>query len=465
MRPSGGQPAIVRRLPEYQLLVAGACVAVTLTVSVLSAVKLGYRSDEAHVALETVAGLVSGLAAFLLYGRFRRTGLLPELLLAAALTLLTCANLASAFSPSASSSLDREAVWVPLFVQLLAALSVAAAAFAPRRQVHWRYAGPLAFLGAIALAGAAVGIGLIAAPDLSTGIDPQLSPASATNPRVVGSAGLLSCQLLAMTLYAVASLGFSRGARRAGDELLAWLCLAATVAAFSRLNYFLFPSGYSDWVFTGDIFRVAAYMLVLVGAVRQIADYQRSSQEAAVLEERRRIAQDLHDGLAQDLAFIAMQAEALGLSDSRAARIAEAADYAIAGSRGAILALGIRPDEPLGDSIAALARTLTRRSGAQVELLLEEGIRTTPDRRDALLRVLSEAISNALRHGKASKLTVRLSGEPLRLVVRDDGAGFAQREGGGLGLTGMRNRVDGLGGEFRLRSEPGAGTEIEVSLP
>jgi signal transduction histidine kinase len=433
MGSSAGQPGIVRRLLEYQLLVAGVCAAGTLAVSVLSAVSLGYRNAELHVALETVAALVSALAAFLLYGRFRRTRAVRELVLTQALVLLTCANLASALSPSASSMLDRNAVWVPLFVQVLAALSVAAAAFAPGRQLRSRK-GPVAVLGAVGLAGATVVIALIAAPHLSTGIDPDLSPASATDPRVVGSPGLLS--------------------------------LAATVAAFSRLNYFLFPSGYSDWVFTGDIFRVSVYVFVLVGVVRQIVEYQRSSQEAAVLEERRRIAQDLHDSLAQDLAFIAMQAERLSREDPRAARIAEAADFAIAGSRGAILALGIRPDEPVGDSIAALARILTRRSGADLELTVENGIETSFERRDALLRVLSEAISNALRHGKASTITVRLSSRPcLRLVVADDGAGFARREGGGLGLTGMQARVEELGGEFRLRSQPGAGTELEVQLP
>jgi signal transduction histidine kinase len=283
---------------------------------------------------------------------------------------------------------------------------------------------------------------------------------------VVGSPGLLACQLVVMGLYVLASVGFSKGAKRTGNELLGWLALASIAAAFGRLNYFLFPSGYSDWVFTGDFFRLTVYTLILVGAARKIAEYQRSAQEAAILEERRRIARDLHDGLVQDLAFIAMQASRLAPGDSRAARIAEAADSAIAGSRGAILALGVPPDEPLGNSVAALARTLTRRSGAELELVIEDGIATTAERRTAVLGVLSEAISNALRHGKASKLTVLLqSGPGLRLTVVDDGAGFTQTGGGGLGLLGMRKRAEKLGGEFRLQSQPGAGTRVELLLP
>jgi signal transduction histidine kinase len=456
----------VRRLPEFQALVVGLCAAITLIVSVLSTVKFGYRDDEVHVALETVAVLVSALAAFLLYERFGRTRELRELLLTMALTLLTCANLIGALSSAASTTIDRDAVWAPLFSSLLAAASVATAAWAPRRRVRGSLVGPIAILAAVLAAGAIVGIALLAAPHLSTGIDPKLSPAASDHPRVVGSIGLLSCQLVAMALYGAAAVGFTRRARSGGDELLAWLALASTLAAFSRLNYFLFPSGYSEWVFTGDILRVGVYALILVGAVRTIASYERASAEAAVLEERRRIAQDLHDGLAQDLAFIAMQAAELPRDDQRAARIAEATDYAIAGSRGAILALGVPPDEPLGDSIAALARTLTRRSGAEIELVLEDGLQATAERRDALLRVLSEAISNALRHGRASKIAVRLSGGPgLRLSVLDDGAGFAEREGGGLGLAGMRERVEGLGGEFHLRSRPGHGTEVKVLLP
>jgi signal transduction histidine kinase len=463
MGSSREAPLLVRHLAWYQLLVLAIASAATLLISATSVFSFGYRSSEAHIALETAATLISALAAYLLYGRFRQTRVLGDLLLAVALTLLTCANLAAVLSPAASTTLSERAVWVPLCSHLLAALAVAAAAFAPRRQVRREVAGPAALVAAVLLAGLTAAAALIAAP---AGIDPRLSPASSDHPRVVGSPGLLACQLVAMGLYVLASVGFSKGAKRTGDELLGWLALASIAAAFGRLNYFLFPSGYSDWVFTGDFFRLTVYTLILVGAARKIAEYQRLAQEAAILEERRRIARDLHDGLVQDLAFIAMQASRLAPGDSRAARIAEAADYAIAGSRGAILALGVPPDEPLGNSVAALARTLTRRSGVELELAVEDGIATTPERRAAVLRVLSEAISNALRHGRASKLTVLLQGGPgLRLTVVDDGTGFTQREGGGLGLLGMRKRAEELGGEFRLHSQPGAGARVEVMLP
>jgi signal transduction histidine kinase len=88
---------------------------------------------------------------------------------------------------------------------------------------------------------------------------------------------------------------------------------------------------------------------------------------------------------------------------------------------------------------------------------------------EALLRIVREGVTNAVRHGSARKVEVSLTGgDELRLVIADDGAGFdvdAPRRADALGLTSMRERTEGLGGTFRLTSEPGSGTRIEVMLP
>jgi signal transduction histidine kinase len=82
-----------------------------------------------------------------------------------------------------------------------------------------------------------------------------------------------------------------------------------------------------------------------------------------------------------------------------------------------------------------------------------------------------EATSNAVRHGEASGVTVRLArGDELRLTISDDGAGFdparpRRRAGGGFGLISMRERTEALGGRFSVQSRPGAGTRVEVVLP
>jgi signal transduction histidine kinase len=192
--------------------------------------------------------------------------------------------------------------------------------------------------------------------------------------------------------------------------------------------------------------------------------------QAAVFDERRRIARDLHDGLAQDLAFISLQGQELADRDPRAEAIVTAAGQALAHARRAIHALTDPADEPLPTAMARVATSLAERSGTRLELELDDQAETGPRTRDELLLIVREAISNATRHGNASKIHVALSANGgLRLAIADDGRGFQNGStsvpGSGFGLTSMHERVERLGGEFRLRSHPGEGTKIEVMLP
>lgn len=440
----------------------------TLVVSVLPPLTFAYRSAAVHAGAETAALVVSVVAAYLLYGRFRNRGRISDLVLFIALVLLAAANLTRIVTPSLTEmDSDNFAVWVPLTVSAVAGVGVATAAFAPTTPV--RRPGTTLRLTAASFAALALAIAAIAvlSPHLATGIDPDLSPAESGRPRVVGAPGLLAVQVVLVGVYAAAALGFTRRAERTGDELMGWLAIAATLSAFARLNYFLFPSGYSEWVFTGDGFRVAFYLTILVGALRQITAYQRRAAEAAVFEERRRIARDLHDGLAQELAYISTQARALTGSNPRAARIVDAADHALADSRGTILALTGPADEPISRAIARVASALASRSRTHLELDLDERADVAPTARDELLLVLREAISNAIRHGRPSTLRVSLdAGEMLRLTIWDDGEGFdRESHGDGLGLVNMQERVRRLGGELTLSSDLGTGTKVEAVIP
>ena len=194
-------------------------------------------------------------------------------------------------------------------------------------------------------------------------------------------------------------------------------------------------------------------------------------REAIVLEERRRIARDLHDGMAQDLAFITLHGRELAQRHPRAEGIASAAQRALTDSRAAILSLTGPADEGLAAAVARTATGLADRSGIGLELELDDEVDAEPETRSELLRILGEAISNATRHGKASKIHIRLSAEPtLRLAISDDGSGFeagvgAPSSNGGFGLTSMRERAEGLGGELHVRSRAGQGTVVEVVLP
>lgn len=461
-----GSPLVTRiwALQGVAVLAAGAA---TLSISVLSALSFGYRDENLRVELGTAATLIAALAAFLLYDKYRATRRIDSLVLFLALFALAAANAARIVSPPLDGvDPDPVAVWLPLSVQVFASILLAAAAFAPGRPVASGRQGRVAILltvaGLAAVAAAAVALG----PHLAVGIDPRISPAASGSPRVAGSPGLLAAQLLVMGLAFVAALGFTTRARREGDELLAWLALATTVSGFSRLNYFLFPSIYTGWVFTGDLLRVAAYLLILVGAMRQIAHAQRQARRAAVLEERSRISRDLHDSLGQDLAFIAMRASTLAEDDPRIRQINEAAEQALLSSRGVISSLG-REGEPLNVSVERLATRLCDRGGVALRLQLEDGAAAEDRRREVLLRVLAEAIGNALQHADPSLISVGLSGNgsSLRLTVADDGSGFEEAgPASGFGLAGMRERVEAVAGEFSLRTAPGQGTRIEVRL-
>jgi signal transduction histidine kinase len=191
---------------------------------------------------------------------------------------------------------------------------------------------------------------------------------------------------------------------------------------------------------------------------------------AAVLEERRRMARDLHDGLAQELAFLSTETRRLK-ADRRPERIdalADAADRALDESRAAIAALRREGDEPFAAEVSRVAEQLAARAGARIELDLAD-VEVDPERRDHLLRLIREALANGIRHGEATELHVELSGAAgLRLVVRDNGRGFdpsPSRREGAFGLLGMRERARAIGAELRIRSSLGRGTEVEVTLP
>ena len=449
-------------------IVAGA----TLLVAAIPALSFAYRAPEAHVAFETAAALVTGLAAFILFGRLNASRTRGELALFGALVMLAAANLLVAITPAFSGAdSERGAVWVPLSAHLLAAASLAYAAwYADRRPLTPRAVRVVALLAA----GATLLIGAVAlvAASLPTGLGLVLAPTETDSVQVVGSPGLLTLQALVTTLFGVAAFGFTRAARSSGDDLLGWLGIAAALSALARVNYLLFPSIYTEYVYIGDFLRLAAYAAVLVGALRQIAAYQRLSARTAIAEERSRMARDFHDGLAQDLAFIAMAGRRLAGRDPEASTIADAAEQALRASRAAIVQLR-EGEEPVSRAVATLASALATRQGVRVGLNLEEDIETSPEVRNALLHVLSEAVSNAIRHGAAEQIEVTLERRGgIYMRINDDGTGFdptctngaGSDRTSGLGLVGMRERVEALGGTFALRSAIGHGTAIEVTI-
>jgi signal transduction histidine kinase len=146
------------------------------------------------------------------------------------------------------------------------------------------------------------------------------------------------------------------------------------------------------------------------------------------------------------------------------------------------VAAGLRVPELAPMDAAALASRATqdheRRSGTRVSLSVGEMPAAVPlPVKIALYRALQESLSNATRHGRSDEATVHLAGRStaqpydapgLELIVRDDGDGFAPASldsSAGLGLAGIREQAEILGGTFGIRSAPGEGTELRVWWP
>jgi signal transduction histidine kinase len=208
-----------------------------------------------------------------------------------------------------------------------------------------------------------------------------------------------------------------------------------------------------------------------------------AEREGGRLAERQRLARDIHDTLAQGFVSIVLQLQAAeaalpaGATEARGhlERARRTARDNLAEARR--LVWDLRPEAlsaaPLGEALGRLAGRVAEETGLDATAT----VTGTPqplsaDAEVTLLRVTQEALANATRHSGAGRVAVTLSymdGEAA-LDVRDDGAGFAPTADGfgpdgGLGLRGMRERVEALGGRLAVESAPGAGTTIAVTVP
>lgn len=207
------------------------------------------------------------------------------------------------------------------------------------------------------------------------------------------------------------------------------------------------------------------------------------AQFVAVLAERNRIAREIHDTLAQGFAGISVQLEVLNdrLHDAPTTlrRHLDLARDLVRSSldeaRRSVwnLRAQVLEEAGLGGALARLGRQLTDGGSVAFELRVEGPPRTLPvDVENNLLRIGQEAITNAVRHAGASRLTLLLAylDEGVRLVVTDDGRGFdpggvQPSARGGFGLPGIRERAEAMHATFEIARVTGGGTRLEVSVP
>jgi signal transduction histidine kinase len=203
------------------------------------------------------------------------------------------------------------------------------------------------------------------------------------------------------------------------------------------------------------------------------------SRELSILEERNRLARELHDSVAQTMLGAAVTAEAalrsLDREDAGArrqvAQVAELVRSAVAELRALVFEL--RPadleEEGLAPAIRKHADVLARVHGVRIEVDADCDRRLEPRTEQGLFRIAQEALGNAVKHANAQTVRVRLAlaNGTLALRVTDDGRGFepdAAARRGRLGLVSMRERADRLGGELVIESAPGAGTCVSLDV-
>jgi signal transduction histidine kinase len=196
-------------------------------------------------------------------------------------------------------------------------------------------------------------------------------------------------------------------------------------------------------------------------------------------EERRSISRELHDEVGQALTGVLVEMANLStlIREGQVEAVAEKAagiKREVENSIGVVrnMALLLRPSmlDDLG-LIAALewqAREVSKRSGVWVKVSADQVSEKLPEEhKTCIYRIVQEALHNCEQHAGARQVDVAVRQEQdcLRLSIRDDGRGFDARRERGMGLLGMEERVNHLGGSFRVDSTPGSGTSIEVVLP
>jgi signal transduction histidine kinase len=411
---------------------------------------------ELRLFFDTGIVLAAALVAVLAGIRFTIEGQRRELLLLAGFASAAAGGFAFAVLPAFDGSqVGRETSWAALAAGLAATALIAAAPFA-RGRVRSRAGLWTALFGvSFLLTGLWLGCAALGGslPSLSSGDVPMLF--------VWAVAGQALLSLIAV-------IGFGLRFRAVGEDLDRWLALASTLGLFAELHFVFTPTLSSGLVSQGDFLRLLSYGVLLAGVWRAIrfAEFGR-----AVAEERARVAREIHDGLAQYLFAISTHLQMLDQGSplqKTLPRLKEAASAAQQEARFAVLALSSASgNAPFGAALSRYVEFLTADGVLDVELEIDEVVELAPDEQIEVFRIVQEGLANVRKHAHARRAWVTIDEQDGKRVVRvrDDGAGFEEEsDGAGQGLKNMQARSASIGGGFSVRSRPGLGTAVEVTL-
>jgi len=252
-----------------------------------------------------------------------------------------------------------------------------------------------------------------------------------------------------------------------GRDTLGWMTVSSTRSSEPE----------SQWWRVGLIEAIARQAALALHQSRLVERSRSEERRKAILEERNRLARDIHDNLAQGFAAILMQLqgarrEVCTLTPGAAASVETAIELARTHLAEARRSVGtLRPDTGSGEDVATAIKRLAdlgqRTSKVPIDLVLDELPRAGEGVEREIVSIAQEALTNALRHAEASRVTIRASSVRslgLRVSVADDGRGIAgDRTGAGFGMTSMQERADKIGASLTIVTAPRSGTEVVLA--
>jgi signal transduction histidine kinase len=452
-----------------------------LTVSligVLAATVLGleavhpleWSAPTVRASVEAVMPVLALCAVWLLRLQFDQTRQVRDLVLFTAILMLALLNACSYALPAALNiATGARFAAAGILGKVLAASAFAGAAWIGGDRVHEDRGHPI--LKASAISVAAVAVALVAGMLFHGALTPSAAhraegiTAALHYPvgvvLVLGGAGL----------FVFAAVGFLRGAGADRRGITVLLAATMTLLAAAQLHCLVLPWLAPTAIAPREGMRLIAVALLLLALVRQEVLVRAAMARVAASAERRRVARDLHDGLAQDLAFIAAHGARLAQEMGHEHPLVVAARRALAISRGAIADLSDEPGASVAQALNAVARELSQRFEISISVHARLERDLPPDTREHVTRIVREAIANAARHGRARRVVVSLkrADDTIKLRVIDDGcAGRGRahvpfREG--FGMRSMRERAASVGGHLSVHRLGKGGTKLEVVLP
>lgn len=494
-----------RRSADVALLaLAAVLTAFSAIVVAVPAVAPAIISQELDVAIQTAAVMVTLSVAGLNWARGRVSHDTSAVLRGSAFAILAVLNgliLAVVLldaEEAVGGTLDNPGqlpLWAGVIARTLAAGFLVAAGVAGIRARRFAGRAWVVLLGPALLVAVVIvvaGFFQDALPELADAQALRELVAVPPEPLTPGSAPALVLAQAAIGTAFLAAAGLAhrsyRGRGRIGDALLAGGLL---IAAVSQLNRAIHPGTYAELVTMADLLGLAFYGVLLVGIVFDSRDDLRELRQAnveisrlaeaqmanAALEERARIAREIHDGLAQDLWFAKLKqsrlAQLLPDAGEPARRLSDevssAIDDALAEAQRAVVAM--RPDTLPGDLPEMIERQVedfADRFALRAEVSTRGPLPELEPRTQAeVLRIVQEALTNVRKHADATVIRAAIDTDGVLLVtIADNGRGFRPEVAtGGFGLESMRQRAALIGAALEIESAPQDGTRVRLTVP